>query len=285
MRRLCDGSVAPPDPETEPTAPPEPPTTPERSLLTRAFRAARLALAFLTVIPQRMAATEPLETDLAASRFAYPLVGLGLGLALAAASAALERAGVEPGLSAFLLVAALATVSGGLHLDGLADTFDGLFLWGGAERRLTVMRDPHLGSHGVAAIVLVLLGKYAALSPLRGSDRALALWGAVTVARTLILVAAGSANYARPHGTGRHVVEATTRHDALGATLLVLAFSGLLAGWTGFLAGASALFVARRLTRLASDRLGGITGDILGALVELGELAFLLGFSLFRRIG
>lgn len=281
MRRSCDGSVAPPDPEIEPTAP-EPPTTPERSYLARGLRAIRLALAFLTVIPQRGAAFEPLESDLAASRFAYPLIGLGLGLALAAASAALQWMGVDPGLSAFLLVATLAVVSGGLHLDGLADTFDGLFLWGGADRRLAVMRDPHLGSHGVAAIVLVLLGKHAALGQLGGRDRAVALLGAVAVARTLILVAAGSAGYARPQGTGRHLVEATTRRDALGASLLVLAFSALLAGWAGLFAGMSVLLLARILSRLASTRLGGITGDTLGALVELGELTFLVVFSLSR---
>lgn len=250
----------------------------------RVLRALRLAFAFLTVIPQRGAAAAPLDADLAASRFAYPVVGLLLGLGLALMSEGLKRLGVDAGLSAFLLVLALAVVSGGLHLDGLADTFDGLFLWGGADRRLAVMRDPHIGSHGVSAVVLVLLGKYAALVPLQGADRARALLGAVAAGRTLILVAAGSARYARPQGTGRHVVDAATRRDARFAVLGLLLGSSLLAGWGGLIAAGSAWLVARGLTRLASDRIGGVTGDILGALVELGELAFLVSYCLFRSI-
>ncbi|WP_406697192.1 adenosylcobinamide-GDP ribazoletransferase [Singulisphaera sp. Ch08] len=183
-----------------------------------------------------------------------------------------------------MLIAFLAILTGGLHLDGVADTFDGLFLWGGAERRLAVMRDPHIGSHGVSAIALVLLGKYAVLSDLNGPDRAMALLGAVTVSRTLILVSAGMACYARPQGTGRLMIEATTRRDALMSTLAVFALSGAVAGWTGLIASLGALSLAFTLTRLAAKRLGGITGDILGATVELGELTYLVMFAAFRAL-
>jgi adenosylcobinamide-GDP ribazoletransferase len=96
----------------------------------------------------------------------------------------------------------------------------------------------------------------------------------------LILVSAGSAGYARPQGTGRHVIEAATRRDAFVAMLAVLAISGALAGWVGLIAGVASLCGALALTRLAANRLGGITGDILGALVELGELVFLAAFSM-----
>lgn len=270
-------------PEPEPLAPET--DHQARAPLARAARATKLALAFLTVIPLGRADDAPAtEADLVASRFAYPFVGGAVGLVMAALSEALRHVGVSPAVSAFILIAFLAILTGGLHLDGLADTFDGLFLWGGADRRLTVMRDPHIGSHGVSAIVLVLLGKYAVLADLDGSGRSLALLGAVAVSRTLILVSAGLARYARPQGTGRLVIEAATRRDALAATLASLAFTSAVAGWPGLIAGLGALILAFTLTQLAARRLGGITGDILGATVELGELTFLVGFSLSQSL-
>lgn len=253
------------------------------SLPARALRATRLALAFLTVVPLRWTGDEPDGDDLAASRFAYPVVGAVIGLVLAAASEVLRRGGVDPSLAAFLLVAGGVAVTGGLHLDGLADSFDGLFLWGGAERRLAVMRDPHVGSFGVAALVLVLLGKYAALASLgpEGSDRSLDLLASALVSRTLILVAAGSATYARAEGTGRFLIDATTRSEALGAAVAVPIVAAALAGPAGLAGSLAALALAWSLVRWARSRLGGITGDLLGAVAELGDVTFLVTAGLF----
>ncbi len=235
-----------------------------------------LAVAFLTIIPVRFHAGAIRPADLAASRFAYPVVAGAIGLALAALSLGLDHLGATPALAAFLLIAAGIAITGGLHLDGLTDTADGLFLGGGPDRRLAVMRDPHIGSFGVLALVLAILGKYAALSGLSGRSRALAILAAVTVSRTLILVAAGSASYARREGTGRFLVEATTPRDALGAAALVLALGLAFARLPGLVASGAVLGLAWAFTRLANRRLGGITGDILGALVEIGELTFLV---------
>ncbi|MBV8676845.1 MAG: adenosylcobinamide-GDP ribazoletransferase [Planctomycetaceae bacterium] len=239
-------------------------------------RAFRLAVAFLTVIPVRLGEGEVTEADLAASRFAYPAVGIAIGLVLAGWSEALRLWGIDPAPAAFLLVAAGVAITGGLHLDGLADTGDGLFLRGDASRRLAVMRDPHVGSFGVTAVVLVLLGKYAALSHATGPSRSLAVLGAATVGRTLILVAAGTSRYARLEGTGRVLIDAATPYDAFVAASGTLAFGALLAGRAGLAAAAAALGLAWGLTQYASRKLGGITGDLLGALVELTELVFLV---------
>jgi adenosylcobinamide-GDP ribazoletransferase len=143
------------------------------------------------------------------------------------------------------------------------------------------MRDPRVGSFGLLAVVLVVLGKFAALSTLGGRRRALALVGAATVSRILILVAAGLAPYARREGTGRAVVEATTVVDSLWSVVAALALGALFGGEVGLLASASALLVAWGLSHLAGQRLGGVTGDILGAVVELGELAYLVTLGLF----
>lgn len=244
--------------------------------MTRALRAIRLAMAFLTILPVPIRDGEATPERLADARFAYPLVGGLIGLALAALSEALRALGVAPGPSAFLLVAASAVATGGLHLDGLADSADGLFLWGDARRRLAVMRDPHVGSFGVAAMVLVLVGKFAALGALAGPGRSMALLGGAAVARSLVLVSAGLAPYARAEGTGRFLIDATTPRDAALASTLALAIGWATGGRLGLIAAAVALGVAWLLTRTARRKLGGVTGDTLGALVELGELTFFL---------
>src|SRR5262249_33393589 len=104
---------------------------------------------------------------------------------------------------------------------------------------------------------------------------------AVAVSRILILVAAGLAPYARPQGTGQVVVEATTVTDALWSVVAALAIGALLAGEAGLIASAAALLVAWSLAHIPNGRLGGVTGDILGAVVELGELAYLVVLALF----
>ncbi len=249
----------------------------------RFLRAIRLALAFLTVIPQRFREREVGDADLAASRFAYPFVGAALGLVLAGLSEALRLYGTGPPLAAFLLIAAGIGISGALHLDGLADSSDGLFLGGGSQRRLSVMRDPHVGSYGVAAIVLVLMGKYAALSSISERGRALTLLAALTISRTLVLVSAGLARYARPEGTGRILVNATTPRDALGAALLSILMGQVFGGLAGSIAAGFALILAFSLTRWATHKIGGVTGDTLGAIVELGEMVVLVTISFLGK--
>lgn len=246
----------------------------------RAFRAVRLALAFLTVVRVPIRDGEVTPAGLAEARFAYPVAGLAIGLVLATLSEALRRAGATPGPSAFLLVAAGVALSGALHLDGLADSADGLFLWGDADRRLAVMRDPRVGSFGVVALALVLLGKFAALDAIHGPARSLAVLGAATIARALILIPAGMAPYARPEGTGRSVIDAANPRDALGAAMLASAVGLASAGLAGLMAASVAVVVVLVLTQSAWRKLGGVTGDILGASVELAELSFLLTLGL-----
>jgi adenosylcobinamide-GDP ribazoletransferase len=109
-----------------------------------------------------------------------------------------------------------------------------------------------------------------------------ALFVAAAVGRTAVLVSAGLAPYARPEGTGRILVASATPRDAGWAAVGLVALGGIAAGRPGLLAGLMALGIASALTRLARARLGGITGDILGAVIELGELAVLIGLGLAR---
>jgi adenosylcobinamide-GDP ribazoletransferase len=248
--------------------------------MTRLANALRLAFAFLTVLPFPVREAAFAEADLAASRYAFPVVGLAIGLVLAGLSESMARLAVPPLLASFLLLAASVALTGALHLDGLADTFDGLFLGGGPERRLAAMRDPHVGSFGVAALVLILLGKFSALSGLTGHSRSLAILAAAAISRTSILVSAGVAPYARPEGTGRILVAATTPRDALRAAVAICVLGVIVFPRSGLAIGMMDVGLAWGLSRLALRRLGGITGDVLGALVELGELAILLVWAM-----
>jgi len=243
-----------------------------------------VAIAFLTIVPVRFSPDEPTEADVAAARYAFPIVGLAIGTVLALLSAGLSAAGASPMLSSFFLITTWAIITGGLHLDGLADSSDGLFLHGDPQRRLSAMRDPHVGSFGVLAIVLVILGKFAALTPLLGRRRALALLGAAAVSRTLVLIAAGLAPYARPEGTGRPIVAATSVVDSLWSIVAALAAGAILSGELGLLASIAALLVAWAVTHHATHQVGGVTGDILGAVVELGELVYLVILASFPTL-
>lgn len=240
-----------------------------------------LAVASLTILPAPLGKEWPGDKELAASRFAFPVVGLLLGLGLGGVSEALRAMDAGPAISAAILVAAVAIVTGGLHLDGLADSCDGLFMvHGDAERRLEAMRDPRVGSFGATAITLVLIMKFAALVTLAGHRRSAAIVGALTVSRTLLLTTAGLSKPARPDGSGRVFIASTRRKDALIGAIVVWGIGLSISPTSGLAASTLALVAALSTARIAAARLGGITGDILGAVVELGEVAFLATLAL-----
>lgn len=242
------------------------------------MKALWLAFGFMSWLPVPSVVAE--DRDLGRAVALFPVVGALFGALLWAALAALG--GHLPGLVAGGLgVAALGWLSGGLHLDGLADTFDGV----GAstkpdparrrEKMLEVMRDPRSGPHGVAAVVITLGLKAAALGAITPGP-ALVLGPAVARWAASLLVVAFP--YARPEGLGRvFCAEARGWQVALLGGLLVgaAALLGAGVGASAAVAVAGALALAWRLSR----HLGGLTGDVYGAAVELAETLFFIGLS------
>ena len=155
-----------------------------------------------------------------------------LGGALLLADTALSVV-VSPAVRDVLLVAMLAALTGGLHLDGLVDTFDGLFAKGDRERRLEVMRDPRAGAFGVVAVVLVLALKLAALGSLSPTIRPAALLLGPCLGRWAIVVATSTFAYARPEGAGRAFKEAVRPIHTIVAAAIVLVAAYLAGGWSG----------------------------------------------------
>lgn len=237
-----------------------------------------IALQFLTRLPVRLSGA-PDERDIGRSLLYYPLVGLLLG-GLLTALAWMPLGGGE-GLRAAILLAAWVAASGGLHLDGLADSADA---WvgglGDRERTLAIMKDPNCGPAGVVALVLVLLLKFAALQALLVHGAWVALVLAPLLARSALPALFLTTPYVRPGGLGDVLARCLPRRAALFVVLGVLAGIPLATGVNGLwpLLAALASFIGLRALML--QRLGGTTGDTAGALVEIIETAVLVGAAL-----
>jgi len=239
----------------------------------RVVDGARLALTTLTVLPLR-----PGRIDRATAGVAMtlaPAVGALLGLALAGILALLELAGTPNLVAAGVTVAAGALLTRGLHLDGLADTADALGSYRRSEEALEIMKKPDIGPFGVAAIALTLLIQTAAVA-------ALTPWVLVAAYAAgrlgVTLACRRGVPPARTTGLGALVAGTVPAPVAILLTLAVGA--GAAAWWPGPVAVAAAVAVVLLLLRQATRRFGGITGDVIGASVELATTVTLIGLTL-----
>jgi adenosylcobinamide-GDP ribazoletransferase len=233
------------------------------------------AISFLTRIPVRGASFSEPEVARSAGFFAW--VGALIGALLWALAALTPHLGER--LTGLLCVAAWAALTGGLHLDGLADAIDGLSGGRGQPARtLEIMRDSRIGAHGALALVLVVALKAYALERLL-SLNPVGLWLAPVLARFLCTLLIVGFPYARESGLGAAFRgRVGLRELALGVPPLAasLWLAGPSAIWGLLLGSAAALWLSLRFRRL----LAGLTGDVYGAAIELAEAACLLGLCL-----
>lgn len=235
-------------------------------------RGLRLAVSWLTVLP----VGPPVKVDRVVARRALywaPLVGAGLGAAAVGVLAALSTLGTPPLLVGLAVVATLACLTRGMHLDGLADTADGLGCYGGPQRALAVMRDGSTGPFGVVALVLVLATQAAALGALAETGRLAAVLLAVAAGRVAFSWCARTGvPAARPEGLGALVAGSQPPAVAVAWSAALLA-GGLMVVpgrvWQGALAVALAALVVVAFSAHTRRRFGGVTGDVLGAASEL----------------
>lgn len=243
------------------------------------IRAWILALQLLTRLPAPSFAVPPRAEELGQSVLFFPVIGLLIGALLAGLHSALGS--TDAGVQAALLLTLWVLMTGGLHLDGLADTVDA---WVGGQgdraRTLTIMKDPRSGPIAIVAIILLLLNKFAALRLLLAGDAGLALvltplWG-----RTMIVLLLLTTPYVRPDGLGTPYARYLPRWPCRLLTVLIAMMTVALLGQTGgvVLLALGALGFSLRRGLLA--RLGGVTGDTLGAACELAEMAALLTLAL-----
>jgi adenosylcobinamide-GDP ribazoletransferase len=232
-----------------------------------------VAVTFLTRTP--IALRDVREADFGRAVTWFPAVGLMLGGVLVFAEQ-LMRGHVSAELLSLGLVTLLVALTGALHVDGVADVFDGLGGGrGNRERTLEIMRDSRIGAFGATAVVLLLLAKVFAMLEVQRAGMTWALWMFPVAARWAVCPLVVLFPYARKEGLGKpfngharvvHVVLAT----CITAGVLVAVGSQALGPTI------AALGTSLWLAALMLRRLGGLTGDVYGAAIELSELAFLI---------
>ncbi len=242
-----------------------------------------LAARFLTIVPvPGREATG--ENALGRAAWWFPPVGLLLGMGLAVADRALAWL-FPPLLAALLVVSLWKVLTGGIHLDGLADCLDGL-AGRDVPQRLAIMRDSRVGVYGALGLVVVFLTSLVALAELPPALRGPALMLAPVTGRLAPLLAGTLLRAATPAaGMGSAFLATLPRVAGPVYAAAALILAGVLVGGWGMAVVATGLGVALLGAALISRRLGGITGDGLGASVELGELGVLLAAAAQTRLG
>lgn len=238
--------------------------------LPRRLNDLRAALALLSRLPLPPPAHYPVPPAV----WAWPLAGALLGAMAAGGGALALAAGLPTGVAAALVLGLGALITGAMHEDGLADSCDGL--WGGwtRERRLEIMKDSHIGSYGVMGLILVTLARWSAVVALIGAGD----WAAIIAAAVLSRAPMAALLAALPNARGTGLSAAVGRPGAGAALAAVAVACALALGLVGGAALPAALAVAGgtlALGALARAKIGGQTGDILGASQQLAELAAL----------
>jgi adenosylcobinamide-GDP ribazoletransferase len=225
---------------------------------------------FLTALTLLTVVSSPRDLKISARALMwYPFVGAILGSALVIATVFARRVFPE-WVTAVMIVALWAVLTGGLHLDGFTDSCDALFATVTRERRLEILRDVHLGALGAAGLILLLM--------LKASTLATISLGSIFIAPILgrwAMVYAATFPLARRDGMAALFVAGLSRREILAATIFTALVAGLI-GWTGWIAFVAAFAVATLIARFALERIGGLTGDIYGMICESVEVSVLL---------
>ena len=236
------------------------------------LRSLLAAVRFLTLLP--VPGREITEREIGRSAVLFPVVGVLIGGILLGLYRFFGTVFPVP-VARLLVLVSLVAVSGALHLDGLADTVDGLYGGRDREQALRIMRDPHIGAIGAVAIVAILLLKAAAVVSLPETVFGMGIL-VMPVAGRGAMVAALMLPYARDEGLGRVFARHRLRTDPVVAAVLVFGAAMYALGTAGLWAVLGSLAAGGGVAGIAWLRIRGVTGDVCGAVNEAAECAFLL---------
>ena len=236
----------------------------------------RAALGLLTRLPLPYPSGTPRG---AAAAWAWPLAGAIIGAIVGMVAGLGLYLGQTPAVAAAIALAAQAMLTGAMHEDGLADTADGL--WGGWDkaRRLEIMKDSHIGSYGVLALILVTLARWSALTALLATGSQVGAFIAVAaLSRAAMAAMIAWLPNARGKGLSHMVGRPSAMMAGVAVAIAVIACL-LLTGWQAIGMVVLAAGVTIGLGLIARAKIGGQTGDILGATQQLAETAALCAFA------
>ena len=240
-----------------------------------------IALQFLTIIPLPFD-TRCEKEDLGRSLAVFPLAGLTIGAVLVAINWLIAPWLARP-LTDALLITALAAVTGGLHLDGLADVCDAIAARGSRKRFLEVMKDSHVGAVGAVGLVLGLLLKWQALVAVPLGDKWQALLLFLVLARFSQVQSISFSRNARQDGLGSSFISSAGWTQLLIAVSFSLVAAWLLMGYAGLAIFALSIVFTWLLKLWFHHKIGGITGDVIGCINELNEILVLILISVLPQ--
>lgn len=228
----------------------------------------------------------------------FPIVGIVIGIILYAIYMVGYLYIESPLVLAIVVVLAEVILTGGLHLDGLADTFDSIFSYRSKQKMLDIMKDSRLGTNGALALIMYFMLKVGILAAIIGSNKSFYFYfnGMLNYAGAVILITpvlsrinpvlnCAVSPYAKASGSAKDFVENTTKNGVLIATIIGLVFAGIVGILSGkiidplHLVNIIAITMALGLyfSKLIDKKIGGLTGDTLGALLELSSVIILFG--------
>lgn len=233
-----------------------------------------IATALLTRLPVKLADEEFSRGALAA--WAYPIAGLVAAFCAALAGAIALWLGVPVNIAAIIVIAVQVVVTGAMHEDGLADVADGF--WGGwtVERRLEIMKDSHIGTYGVLALGFSLLARFVALSYLMTLGQ---LWGVLLVAAATSRVPMVALMHWHDNARGNglsHSVGRPPKEVFGGALIAGLGVALFCAPWAAIMLFVVLALLTLGCSKIAMNKIGGQTGDVLGATQQISEIAALV---------
>jgi adenosylcobinamide-GDP ribazoletransferase len=232
-----------------------------------------LAFQFLTILPLKV--KDFSEKNMAWALVCFPIVGFCLGLILFGLNTFLSTPGISTALLNIILVIVLIIITGGMHLDGIADTADAFLSGKTIKEMLEIMRDSHIGVMGVLALISIILLKIGLLSSVNSALKPVVLILMCILSRWSVVLVMYLFPYARQEGKAKLFIQGLNLKIFMSSTILTAIFSFLIwhvAGLIVLLAVALWVYI---IGKLASRKIGGVTGDILGAAIELTEIFIL----------
>ncbi len=209
-----------------------------------------------------------------------PIIGLIIGLVLFFSSKLLGYIGIDSFTRAVIIYAEYILLTGGLHIDGLSDTIDGIYSNRDKDRILEIMKDSNIGTFGVLGILILSLLNISVISKLTPEF----LFLFPMVSRVLVILIAWSHEYARKDGMGKLFIDSASLKDYIITSMILIPGVVYLAGISGALGLAFSTLVTIIWVKIISGKIDGITGDVLGFSIEISQCVFLTSSYIFALI-